>query len=127
MKRALLTLAALLLQGVFKVSVDSIVLSLQTVPDGKDPKTTYYCLKLGNIGLKILGIAKLPPNATINFFLFGDPGGTGSLGLVGVQLAQRHKRAVRRNGLRRRLRFRRWRLGKRRGGNEHERAGDHCS
>jgi hypothetical protein len=67
-------------QGVFKVSVDSIVLSLQTVPDGKDTKTTYYCLKLGNIGVKILGIAKLPPNATINFFLFGDPGSTGSLG-----------------------------------------------
>jgi hypothetical protein len=61
------------------------VLSLQTVPskdtsDDTSEETTYYCLKLGNIGVKILGIAKLPPNATINFFLFGDPGGTGSLG-----------------------------------------------
>ncbi|HEX3990771.1 MAG TPA: hypothetical protein VHX39_06335 [Acetobacteraceae bacterium] len=65
------------LQGVFKVSVDSITLSLQTVPD---EAATYYCLRLANIGLKILGIKKLPSDSSINFFLFGDPGGTGSLG-----------------------------------------------
>jgi hypothetical protein len=65
------------LQGVFKVSVDSITLSLQSVPD---EAATYYCLRLANIGLKILGIKKLPSDSSINFFLFGDPGGTGSLG-----------------------------------------------
>lgn len=67
------------LQGVFKLSVDSLDLSRQQVP-GSDPAAYYYCLKLNNIGLKILGIAKLPPDATINFFLFGDPGSTAGLG-----------------------------------------------
>ena len=57
----------------------SIALTRQTIPDGEDD-AHYFCLRLDNIGLKILGIEKLPPGATINFFLFGDPGGTGSLG-----------------------------------------------
>ena len=38
--------------------------------------------------LKILGIAKLPPDATINFFLFGDPGSTGSLGWYAAYIAK---------------------------------------
>ena len=75
------------LQGVFKLSVDTLALSRQQVPDS-DPASYYYCLKLGNIGLKILGIAKLPPDATINFFLFGDPGSTGSLGWYAAYIAK---------------------------------------
>lgn len=66
------------LQGVFKVAVDSIALSRQPVPDLSGDY--YYCLQLGNIGVKILGIAKLPPGGVINFFLFGDPGSTSGLG-----------------------------------------------
>jgi hypothetical protein len=66
------------LEGVFKVSVGSITLMYQQVPE--DPSSHYYCLRLNNIGIKILGIAKLPPNANIQFFLFGDPDSTGSLG-----------------------------------------------
>ncbi|TKC87270.1 hypothetical protein FAZ69_18225 [Trinickia terrae] len=65
------------LQGVFKVAVGSIALIRQKVEGSSDYG---YCLRLSDIGLKILGIAKLPPDATIQFFLFGDPGNTGSLG-----------------------------------------------
>jgi hypothetical protein len=66
------------LQGVFKVAVDSIALSQQLVPDGSGDY--YYCLQLDNIGVKIFGIAKLPPDGNINFFLFGDPSSTSGLG-----------------------------------------------
>jgi hypothetical protein len=37
-------------------------------------------LRLSNISLSFLGLAKLPSSASIDLFLFGDPGGTGSLG-----------------------------------------------
>ncbi|MFA6020094.1 MAG: hypothetical protein WC722_07510 [Rhodospirillales bacterium] len=73
------------LQGVFKVSVGSISLIRQLVSGS----TKYgYCLKLDDIGIKILGIAKLPPDATIQFFLFGDPNNTGSLGWYAAWAAQ---------------------------------------
>jgi len=65
------------LQGVFKVAVGSIALLRQAVPNGNGD---FYCLRLDDVGLKILGITKLPPDATIQFFLFGDPNNTGSLG-----------------------------------------------
>ncbi|HVZ37956.1 MAG TPA: hypothetical protein VHI13_01670 [Candidatus Kapabacteria bacterium] len=65
------------LQGVLKVSIDSIVLTYDPVV-GSEKKA--FNLKLNNMGLKFLGIVKLPPGATINFFLFGDPNSTGSLG-----------------------------------------------
>jgi hypothetical protein len=73
------------LQGVFKVSVDSLALSRQQVPG--DESSYYYCLRLNDIGLKILGIVKLPSDSSINFFLFGDPGGTGSLGWYAAYIA----------------------------------------
>jgi hypothetical protein len=75
------------LQGVFKVSVDSIVLSRQQVPGSDQDPSYYYCLRLNDIGLKILGIVKLPSDSSINFFLFGDPGGTGSLGWYAAYIA----------------------------------------
>ncbi|HEV3158268.1 MAG TPA: hypothetical protein VGZ00_13065 [Candidatus Baltobacteraceae bacterium] len=65
------------LQGVLKVTVGSIDL-LHVPIKGHAEKA--YNLRLNNIGLTFLGIAKLPPGATINFFLFGDPEGIGSLG-----------------------------------------------
>lgn len=81
------------LQGVFKVSVDSIALSRQKVPTDTSleqslPDAYYYCLRLDNIGIKILGITKLPPNATIQFFLFGDPASTNSLGWYAAYRAE---------------------------------------
>jgi hypothetical protein len=64
------------IQGVLKLSIDSILLRREQV-SGPDLSFT---LRLNNVGLTFLGIVKLPPGATINFFLFGDPSGSGSLG-----------------------------------------------
>jgi hypothetical protein len=66
------------LQGVLKVSIGSLALQREEV-SGR-PGVHAFVLRLGNVGLTFLGLAKLPPGATINFFLFGDPTGTGSLG-----------------------------------------------
>ncbi len=65
------------LQGVLKVSIDNIQLLYQDV-SGQGEKA--FNLRLSNVGLKFLGIVKLPPGATINFFLFGRLNGAGSLG-----------------------------------------------
>lgn len=66
------------LQGILKLSIDSIMLTRDLVQGSADEKA--FVLRLNNVGLKFLGIAKLPPGATINFFLFGAPQGKGSLG-----------------------------------------------
>lgn len=63
-------------QGVLKLSIDSLLLRRENVSAG----TPSFTLCMNNVGLSFLGIAKLPPGATINFFLFGDPSGDGSLG-----------------------------------------------
>lgn len=73
------------LQGIFKVAVGAITLLRQPVPG--DTGDEFYCLRLDDIGLKIFGIAKLPPDATIQFFLFGDPNSTGSLGWYAAYVA----------------------------------------
>ena len=72
------------LQGIFKLAIDNIGLMRQKVPDGE---SYYYCLRLDNIAIKFLGIAKLPPDANIQFFLFGDPKNTGSLGWYAAYIA----------------------------------------
>jgi len=72
------------LQGVFKVSVGSISLIRQQVEGSTQ---SGFCLRLDDVGVKILGIAKLPPDATIRFFLFGDPNNTGSLGWYAAWVA----------------------------------------
>ena len=80
------------LQGIFKVSIDNISLMRQKVP-GTSNDAYYYCLRLDNIGIKIFGIAKLPPDANIQFFLFGDPDNTGSLGWYAAYVADKTKNA----------------------------------
>ncbi|SDG68504.1 hypothetical protein [Paraburkholderia phenazinium] len=72
------------LQGVFKVAVGSISLIRQQIAGSE---RYGYCLRLDDIAVKILGIAKLPPDATIQFFLFGDPDNTGSLGWYAAWVA----------------------------------------
>lgn len=67
------------LQGIIKVSTGPIQLLYQAVPGGAEGDR-FFNLKLTDIGIKILGIAKLPPGATLQFFLFGDPKQSGSLG-----------------------------------------------
>jgi hypothetical protein len=63
--------SAFSLQGVFKITTGAI--SLQQAQPGQ------FTLKLANVGATILGIKKIP-DGTIQFFLFGDPAGSGSLG-----------------------------------------------
>jgi|GEM_PF-494116 len=79
------------LQGVFKVAVGAISILRQVVPttEGRelDAEEFYYCLRIDDIGLKIFGIVKLPPSANIQFFLFGDPNATGSLGWYAAYVA----------------------------------------
>jgi len=70
--------SAFSLQGVVKLSTGPI--SLSYAPGAGTPDENFYALRLENIGVKVLGFLKLPPSATIKFFLFGDPSGSGSLG-----------------------------------------------
>jgi len=65
------------LQGVLRVTVDSLRLQYEPVAGSGERGFT---LRLNDVGLTFLGVAKLPPGATIDFFLFGPPGGTGSVG-----------------------------------------------
>lgn len=78
------------IQGVLKVAVDSIQLLYETVA-GSSAKG--FSLRLSNIGLKLFGIAKLPPGASINFFLFGAPGGKGSLGWYAAYIEDSNQKA----------------------------------
>lgn len=64
------------LQGVIKISIGD--LKLLYVAEQKS-----YLLKLIDIGIKFLGIAKLPPGATISFYLFGNPEPGGSKDTLG--------------------------------------------
>lgn len=79
------------LQGIFKVAVGSLSLLRQPIPGGGGE---FYCLRLDDIGIKVFGIVKLPPDATIQFFLFGDPNSTGSLGWYAAYVADSGKTAV---------------------------------
>lgn len=65
------------LQGVLKVSVQSIELTNQPIGAGPD---RFFNLVLKNIGVSILGIKKLPSPGSIQFFLFGKPSSMSGLG-----------------------------------------------
>ena len=58
------------LQGVLKVAVGDLF--LQYYEEGN-----YFSLRMSDISLKFLGIAKLPSNGYINFFIFGNPNADG--------------------------------------------------
>ncbi len=66
------------IQGVLRVTVGA--LALRRDPVEGQPGVAAFVLRLNDVGLTFLGVAKLPPGAVINFFLFGDPAGSGSLG-----------------------------------------------
>jgi hypothetical protein len=74
------------IQGVLKLSIDSILLRREAVT-GQD---IAFVLRLNNIALTFLGIVKLP-SSPINFFLFGDPSGSGSLGWYAAYIEQKKK------------------------------------
>lgn len=62
------------IQGVLKLGVDSVELTREAVRGHPDRRA--FALRLRNIGLRIFGVAKLPPGATIDCYLFGalEPG-----------------------------------------------------
>ena len=64
------------IQGVLKLAIGSLLLRREAVIPRQKPA---FVLRLNNIALSFLGILKLPKDP-INFFLFGDPSGSGSLG-----------------------------------------------
>lgn len=65
------------LQGVFKITTGSIL--LQCAPPTGGATEPSFSIQLSNIGATFLGIMKIP-DGTIQFFLFGDPSGSGSVG-----------------------------------------------
>ena len=81
------------IQGVIKVAVGAISILRQPVPTAQgrtvaaEDQDFFYCLRIDDIGIKIFGIVKLPPSANIQFFLFGDPNNTGSLGWYAAYVA----------------------------------------
>lgn len=81
------------IQGVIKVATGSISILRQPVPTAQgrtlaaDEPDFFYCLRINDIAVKIFGIVKLPPSATIQFFLFGDPNNSGSLGWYAAYVA----------------------------------------
>ncbi|MDQ3933511.1 MAG: hypothetical protein M3340_02645, partial [Actinomycetota bacterium] len=66
------------LQGVLKLSIASVQLLRQEVAG--NPGREAFVIRLRGMGLKFLGVAKLPPGATIDLFLFGALEDGGSLG-----------------------------------------------
>ena len=65
------------IQGVIKLAIGDIELLYAENVDGE---SRGYLLKLNDIAIKFLGIAKLPPTGYTSFYLFGnpDPGASGS-------------------------------------------------
>jgi hypothetical protein len=59
-----LRLPGISLQGVLKLSIDT--LQLVSTPTG-------FILKLNDIGIKFLGLLKIPPGGATSFYLFGNP------------------------------------------------------
>ncbi|PKH51753.1 hypothetical protein CXF68_14140 [Tenacibaculum sp. Bg11-29] len=60
------------LQGILKLSIDT--LKMEFIPeDNATPELGSFMMTLGNIALKFLGIAQLPPGGSTNFLLFGNP------------------------------------------------------
>jgi len=76
-------------QGVLKLTVGSISLLYGPVK----PSGCAFTLRLDDIALKFLGFFKLPPNASIDLFLFGDPAGTGSPGWYGAYVENTAKKS----------------------------------
>jgi hypothetical protein len=80
------------LQGVLKLSIDSIQLLRQEVVGHAGQEA--FVLQLRGVGLKFLGVAKLPPGATIDFFLFGALQASGSLGWYAAYRKDQGKQSV---------------------------------
>jgi hypothetical protein len=80
--------SAFSLQGVVNLKVDTISLSLAPVAGGG---ADAFTLRLSDISLSFLGIAKLPSGSSIDLFVFGSPDGKGALGWYGALIEDQGK------------------------------------
>jgi hypothetical protein len=83
--------SAFSLQGVVQLKVDTISLSLAPVAGGDK---NAFTLRLSDISLSFLGIAKLPSSASIDLFVFGAPDSKGSLGWYAAYVQDQGKAAA---------------------------------
>lgn len=67
-------------QSVLKIGIGRVVLDRGPV---SDPAKARFLLTLNDIGLKVLGILKLPPSGVTNFLLFGAPNAATNPGSLG--------------------------------------------
>lgn len=61
------------IQGVMKLAIETLKMDYVPVQPGTTGATSAYMLTMGNMALKFLGIVKLPPDANISCYIFGNP------------------------------------------------------
>lgn len=64
------------LQGVLRLAIGEMKMSSVPIPGDADRRDTFL-LNMNDIGLKFLGLLKLPPNGSTAFYLFGNPDAQG--------------------------------------------------
>lgn len=64
------------LQGVLRLAIGEMKMSSVPIPGDADKRDTFL-LNMNDIGLKFLGLLKLPPNGSTAFYLFGNPDAQG--------------------------------------------------
>lgn len=64
------------LQGVLRLAIGEMKMSSVPIP-GDAGKRDTFLLNMNDIGLKFLGLLKLPPNGSTAFYLFGNPDAQG--------------------------------------------------
>lgn len=61
------------IQGVMKLAIETLKMDYVKVEPGTGSASSAYMLTMGNMALKFLGIVKLPPDANISCYIFGNP------------------------------------------------------
>lgn len=61
------------IQGVMKLAIETLKMDYVKVEPGTGNASSAYMLTMGNMALKFLGIVKLPPDANISCYIFGNP------------------------------------------------------
>lgn len=64
------------LQGVLRLAIGEMKMSSVPIPGDADKRDTFL-FNMNDIGLSFLGLAKLPPNGSTAFYLFGNPDAQG--------------------------------------------------
>lgn len=64
------------LQGVLRLAIGELKMSSVPIPGDAEKRDTFL-LNMNDVGLKFLGLLKLPPNGSTAFYLFGNPDAQG--------------------------------------------------